>query len=73
MKSQASALVNAIRLYHDVHGYGPSIRDLADITEMSSTSVVVYWLRKLRDDGLVTYDDNVARSIRVTGMHHATG
>lgn len=67
MTPQGARLVAAIRGYYDEHGYAPSVRDLMTRTGMSSTSVVTYWLRKLRADGLVDYEDRVPRSIHVTG------
>lgn len=43
----------------------PTIREIQDALEISSTSVVSYNLNKLRDDGKIEYDKKKARSIRV--------
>lgn len=60
-------VVYAIRRCRNRHpGYGPSVRELT--VELGRSSNDVYQkLVRLRRDGLVEWDDNVARSIRVVG------
>ena len=47
-------------------GYPPSIREIGDATDISSTSVVNYNLNRLVDEGFLTRDQNVSRGLRLT-------
>ena len=47
-------------------GYAPSVRDLADGCDSSSSSVVQYHLNVLERDGYIHRDRGISRSIRVT-------
>lgn len=60
-------VVYAIRRCRNRHPhYGPSVRELS--VELSRNATDVYQkLSRLRRDGLVEWDENVARSIRVVG------
>jgi len=48
------------------NGYPPSIREIGDAAEISSTSVVNYNLNRLVDEGYLTRDQNVSRGLRLT-------
>ena len=48
------------------HGYGPTIREIMDGTDISSTSVASYNLHKLRREKRIQFADGAARSIRLT-------
>lgn len=58
-------MVDAIRDYWTANGFGPSIRDLMDACDISSSSVVSYNLHRLKEMGLVTFREEVARSVRL--------
>ncbi len=47
------------------NGYPPSIREICDKAEISSTSVVNYYLDRLEDSGYIERDGHVSRGIRV--------
>lgn len=51
-------------------GYAPSVRDLADGCESSSSSVVQYHLNVLERDGYIHRDRGISRSIRVTRLNN---
>ena len=55
------ALVDYIR----AHGYPPSVRDLADILDLSSTSTVTARLHALRERGWITMEWNKPRAITI--------
>lgn len=61
------AVVDAIRRCRQRHPhYGPSVRELSG--EIGTATTDVYQkLARLRRDGLVEWDESVARSIRVVG------
>src|SRR3972149_2647796 len=48
------------------NGYPPSIREIGDAADISSTSVVNYNLNRLVDEGYLTRDQNVSRGLRLT-------
>lgn len=45
-------------------GYAPSVRDIQEGVGISSTSVVIYNLKSLREQGRVTFEDGRARTVR---------
>jgi repressor LexA len=47
--------------------YPPSIRDIQDGCQISSTSVVDYNLKKLEDKGLIRRDREISRGIEILG------
>jgi len=48
-------------------GYPPSIREIGDAADISSTSVVNYNLNRLVEEGFLSRDQNVSRGLRLTG------
>ena len=49
------------------HQYGPSLREIVDATDFTSTSVVNWNLRTLENRGLIRRTPRIARSIRLVG------
>lgn len=45
------------------HGYSPTIRELVEITDYTSTSLVSYALKTLRVKGYIDYVDGKSRTI----------
>lgn len=48
-------------------GYPPSIREIGEATDISSTSVVTYYLKQLEDWGYIERDAKFSRALRLTG------
>lgn len=46
-------------------GYPPSIREICDATEISSTSVVNYYLEQLEEWGYIMRDRRISRGVRI--------
>jgi len=59
-------LLTAAAEFWREHRYGPSARAVQAGLGISSTSVVAYRLKQLKDAGLVDFDEGVAGSLRVT-------
>lgn len=60
------AVMKAIRRARNLHpAYGPSISELATALGVNKTDVYQKLMR-LRRDGLVEWEDRIARSIRLT-------
>jgi repressor LexA len=47
-------------------GYPPSIREIGEAADISSTSVVNYNLNRLVEEGFLSRDQNVSRGLRLT-------
>lgn len=58
-------IVGFIATYRAQHGYGPPRAEIARHFGVSSSTVDNY-LRDLRQRGLITWDHNVAHSLRTT-------
>ena len=63
--SPRTLVLQAIGIYFSVHGYGPSVRDIARMTGITSTAQVHYVLNALVTEGRITRQRHVARSIRL--------
>jgi len=59
-----NAVYEAIKLWYNDHAYGPSYRDLVKITGVS-LGTVYNVCHELRDTGMIEFEDNVARTIKV--------
>ncbi len=49
-------------------GYAPSVRDLADGCDSSSSSIIQYHLNDLERGGYIHRDRGISRSIRLTRL-----
>ena len=67
LSSKQQRILRAIEQFIDRHGYPPSHRDLMRLADISSTSVVAYNLRLLRDRGLVELPAARGRALRLIG------
>ena len=56
-------LLDAIVAYRNKHGFSPKIRELIEMTDYTSTSMVSYALRQLRKHGLIDFIDGESRTI----------
>ena len=59
------AAVEFITAFLIKHGYAPSMRDIQRGLGLGSVSTVRTLLSRLRRDGIVEYEDKVARSVRI--------
>ncbi len=60
-------VLDFIRRYIDEHGYPPTIREICEACEISSTSVANYNLRRLAEAGYIRRSDRLSRAIELTG------
>jgi DNA-binding transcriptional regulator YhcF (GntR family) len=58
------AIVQAIKKWYRSRKYGPSYRDLSEMTEMS-LGTVYNVCQELRTVGILQFEDNVARTIKL--------
>lgn len=59
-------ILAVIQQFWDEKGYAPSVRELLEKANISSTSVVEYYLKQLEERGLIQRDERVSRSVRLT-------
>lgn len=65
MKATDDAILAYIAHYRLERGYSPSFREIARRFGYSSTCSVASRLRRMRDRGLVTYEDGMPRTVRL--------
>lgn len=58
-------ILDVLERFTDQNGYPPSIREIGKRTNISSTSVVNYYLDQLEEDGYIERDRNVSRGVRL--------
>ncbi len=63
-KRQEDILTYIEEFIHE-HGYSPSIRDIQENLQISSTSVVAYNLKALQEKGKLTREGKISRGIRL--------
>lgn len=56
----------AVRDFHDLNGYAPTVREIGTILHVSAPSVIHTHLTILRDHGLVDWADGQARTLHLT-------
>lgn len=67
MKATDEAIAAYIARYRLERGYSPSIRDVARRFGYKSPASVLHRLRRMRDKGLVDFEDGVQRTLRLGG------
>ena len=70
LSGKQQRILDFIRTFIDDHDYPPSIRQIQEACDISSTSVVDYNLRALEKSGHIRRDREISRAIEVL---HATG
>ena len=58
-------ILNVLEDFQDQNGYPPSIREICDQANISSTSVVNYYLDQLQEMNYIERDSRVSRGIRL--------
>lgn len=65
LSERQKRILQVLEEFQDQAGYPPSIREICDQADISSTSVVNYYLDQLEDMGYIQRDDRVSRGIRL--------
>lgn len=65
LSERQKKILNVLERFQDQHGYPPSIREIGEKTDISSTSVVNYYLNQLEETGYIERDGRVSRGIRL--------
>lgn len=56
-------ILEYLRQYVEVHGFGPSVREIGAAVGLKSTATVHYHLRQLAKEGAIFWDETKKRSI----------
>jgi repressor LexA len=74
LSERQKKILEVLERFQDQHGYPPSIREIGEKTDISSTSVVNYYLNQLEETGYIERDGRVSRGIRLLKpLSDATG
>jgi repressor LexA len=65
LSQKQQLILDFLRSFLDEHDYPPSIRDIQQGCDISSTSVVDYNLKRLEEKGLIRRDREVSRAIEL--------
>jgi repressor LexA len=65
LSERQKKILEVLEDFHASTGYPPSIREICDQADISSTSVVNYYLDQLQDMGYIERDNRVSRGIRL--------
>jgi repressor LexA len=65
LSERQKRILEVLERFQDHNGYPPSIREICEKTDISSTSVVNYYLDQLEDMGYIERDRRVSRGVRL--------
>ena len=61
-------ILKAVESFWLSHNYPPTMRDLMALTGLGPQSNMLRYLRKMRESGIIMFDDGIARSIRTEAI-----
>ncbi len=65
LSERQKRILEVLERFQNQNGYPPSIREICEKTNISSTSVVNYYLNQLEEAGYIERDGRVSRGIRL--------
>ena len=66
-------MLDMIKSYIKEHGYSPTVREIAEILDIKSTSTAQKHLNMLEKEGYITKMDSAPRTIRVINVNSYQG
>ncbi|MGB2962856.1 MAG: transcriptional repressor LexA [Anaerolineales bacterium] len=67
LKERHKQVLEVIQEYRAKHGYAPSYREICARTDITSTSMVNYYLEQLEEMGYIERSENISRSLKIKG------
>jgi len=67
LKERHKQVLDVIQEYSAKHGYAPSYREICSRTDITSTSMVNYYLEQLVEMGYIERSENISRSLKIKG------
>lgn len=65
-KNRDAEILSFIESYWNEKGYAPAVRDICAALGFNSPATAAHYLRRMREQGLVEYEDRIPRTLRVT-------
>ena len=65
LKERHKQVLDVIQEYSEKHGYAPSYREICARTDITSTSMVNYYLEQLEEMGYIDRVENISRSLQI--------
>jgi repressor LexA len=65
LSDRQKRILEVLEQFQEDNGYPPSIREICDLADISSTSVVNYYLDQLQEMNYIERDNRVSRGIRL--------
>lgn len=65
LSERQKRILQVLEQFQEENGYPPSIREICDLADISSTSVVNYYLDQLQEMNYIERDNRVSRGIRL--------
>lgn len=65
LKERHKQVLDVIQEYTEKHGYAPSYREICARTDITSTSMVNYYLEQLEEMGYIERSENISRSLKI--------
>jgi repressor LexA len=65
LKERHKQVLDVIQEYRAKHGYAPSYREICSQTDITSTSMVNYYLEQLEEMGYIERSENISRSLKI--------
>jgi SOS-response transcriptional repressor LexA len=66
LRPRQHRILEFIHMYRMLHGHSPTVREIAQGSGITSTSVTTYNIEQLASDGYVTRIPGIARSLQLT-------
>ena len=70
LKERHKQVLDVIQEYTAKHGYAPSYREICARTDITSTSMVNYYLEQLEEMGYIERSENISRSLQIKDAAH---
>ncbi|MEE8357459.1 MAG: transcriptional repressor LexA [Anaerolineales bacterium] len=67
LKERHKQVLDVIQEFRAKHGYAPSYREICARTDITSTSMVNYYLEQLEEMGYIERSENISRSLKIKG------
>jgi repressor LexA len=64
-ESTRKKILSALKMYHDRNGNVPTMRELADMIGAKSTSTIHRNLQVLKEEGKISWNKEMSRTVRV--------
>jgi len=65
LSERQKKILEVLKSFQDQNGYPPSIREICTMADISSTSVVNYYLEQLEEMGYIERDRRISRGVRL--------